>query len=205
MGRQGGMSYDEITRSGTLGERLDLQYLLGNLDKITYGSDSLFFLPVWIYILLGVSFFLRLTRLTVLLSAMTVILGLVSCGHASGLLGFLYRHIFFFAYFRNLFFFGAFLVPLVIVLGTVSIANAVEYSPQGRQCSKRDYLRGYCFACRSFFGFKTFSRSARGFFCDLGRFRRSFSDLLCRRLSFVPQTVDRPFRGSFDSAARVDT
>ena len=34
MGRQGGMSYDEITRSGTLGERLDVQYLFGHLDKI---------------------------------------------------------------------------------------------------------------------------------------------------------------------------
>ena len=50
MGRQGGMSYDEITRSGTLGERLDMQYLFGHLDKITYGSDSFLFLPVWIYV-----------------------------------------------------------------------------------------------------------------------------------------------------------
>src|SRR5208283_1329473 len=132
MGRQGGMSYDEITRSGTLGERLDLQYLLGNLDKITYGSDSLFFLPVWIYVILGLSFFLRLTRLTVLLSAMTVILGLVACGHASGLLGFLYRHIFFFSYFRNLFlvlkhFQG---VPAVsfVTLGASAVALAVYYA-----------------------------------------------------------------------------
>ena len=136
MGRQGGMSYDEITRSGTLGERLDLQYLLGNLDKITYGSDSLFFLPVWIYILLGLSFFLRLTRLTVLLSAMTVILGLVACGHASGLLGFLYRHIFFFAYFRNLFFFGAFLVPLVIVLGLYQLQMLLDIHPKDVSAKK---------------------------------------------------------------------
>ena len=70
MSPKGGMSYHEITRSGTLGERLDAQYLFGNLDKISYGSDSLFFLPVWIFILLGLSFFLRLERLTVLLSSM---------------------------------------------------------------------------------------------------------------------------------------
>ncbi len=117
MGRQAGMSYDEITRSGTLGERLDTQYLFGHTDKISYGSDSLFFVPVWIYAVLGLSFFLRLKRLTVLLSAMALLIGLIASGNATGLFGFLYRHIFFFAYFRNLFFLGAFLVPIVILLG----------------------------------------------------------------------------------------
>ncbi len=117
MGRAGGMSYDEITRSGSLGERLDLQYLFGHTDKITYGSDSLFFLPLWIYVLLGLSVFLRLTRLTVFLSTLVLLVGLIALGPASSPFGFLYRHIFFFAYFRNLFFLGAFLVPLVILLG----------------------------------------------------------------------------------------
>ena len=117
MGRQGGMSYDEITRSGTLGERLDMQYLFGHLDKISYGSDSFLFLPVWIYIILGLSLFLRLERLTVLLSTMALLIGLIASGNASWVLHFLYRHIFIFAYFRNLFFLGAFLIPIVILLG----------------------------------------------------------------------------------------
>jgi len=127
MGRQGGMSYDEITRSGTLGERVDMQYLFGHLDKITYGSDSLFFLPVWIYILIGLSLFLQLKRLTVFLSGMALLIGLISVGNASGLLGFLYRHIFFFAYFRNLFFLGAFLVPLVILLGLYQLQMLLSF------------------------------------------------------------------------------
>ena len=117
MGRQGGMAYDEITRSGTLGERLDMQYLFGHLDKITYGSDSFLFLPVWVYVLIGLSLFLRLKRLTVLLSSMAILIGLIASGNASGLFGFLYRHIPFFTYFRNLFFLGAFLMPIVILLG----------------------------------------------------------------------------------------
>jgi len=129
MGRQAGMSYDEITRSGTLGERLDMQYLFGNLDKITYGSDSLLFLPVWIYALLGLSFFLRLTRLTVLLSSMALIIGLIASGNVSGLFGFLYRHIFFFAYFRNLFFLGDFLVPIVILLGLYQLQMLLSIGP----------------------------------------------------------------------------
>lgn len=121
MGRQGGMSYDEITRSGTLGERLDTQYLFGHLDKITYGSDSFLFLPLWIYVVLGLSLFLRLKRLTVLLSLIAAFTGLIAAGNATHFFGFLYRHIFFFAYFRNLFFLGAFLIPIVILLGVYQL------------------------------------------------------------------------------------
>ncbi len=136
MGRQGGMSYDEITRSGTLGERVDMQYLFGHLDKITYGSDSLFFLPLWIYILLGLSFFLRLKRLTVLLSAMALLIGLIALGNAAGLLGFLYRHIPFFAYFRNLFFLGAFLIPVVILLGLYQLQMLLSVEVRGGSAKK---------------------------------------------------------------------
>jgi len=117
MGRQGGMAYEEIARSGTLGERVDMQYLFGHLDKISYGSDSLLFLPLWVFVLLGLSFFLQLQRLTVLLSATALIIGLIASGNAAGLLGLLYRHIFFFAYFRNIFFLGGFIIPIVILLG----------------------------------------------------------------------------------------
>jgi hypothetical protein len=129
MGRQGGMSYDEITHSGTLGERLDMQYLFGHLDKITYGSDSFLFLPFWIYIVIGLSVLLRLKRLTVLLSSMAVLIGLIASGNASGLFGFLYRHIFFFSYFRNLFFLGAFLIPIVILLGLYQLQMLLSIRP----------------------------------------------------------------------------
>ena len=94
MGRQGGMSYDEITRSGTLGERVDMQYLFGHLDKITYGSDSFFFIPVWIFVLLGLSFFLPLKRVTILLSTMALLIGLIASGNALACMGF-YTGIFF--------------------------------------------------------------------------------------------------------------
>jgi len=136
MGRQGGMSYDEITHSGTLGERADMQYLFGNLGKISYGSDSLFFLPAWIYVLLGLSLFLPLKRLTVLLSAMVLLIGLIALGNTAGLHGFLYRHIFFFSYFRNLFFLGAYLVPLVILLGIYQLQMLLEIKPSGISAKK---------------------------------------------------------------------
>jgi hypothetical protein len=136
MGRQGGMAYDEITRSGTLGERLDMQYLFGHLDKISYGSDSFFFLPIWIFILLGLSLFLPLKRLTILLSAMAILVGLIASGNAAGLLGLLYRHIFFFAYFRNLFFLGAFLIPIVILLGLYQLQMLLSISLKDMSAKK---------------------------------------------------------------------
>lgn len=130
MSNQGGMLVDEITRAGTLGERLDLQYLFGNLDKISYGSDSLFFLPVLIPILIVLGIFLPLTRLTILLSSTVVLVGLIALGAASGLLGFLYHHIFFFRYFRNLFFLGAFLVPIIILLACHQWQMLLNLKPQ---------------------------------------------------------------------------
>jgi hypothetical protein len=136
MGRQGGMSYDEITRSGTLGERLDMQYLFGHLDKITYGSDSFLLLPFWIYVILGLSLLLPLRRLTVLLSVMAMGVGLTALGSASGLFGFLYRHIFFFAYFRNLFFLGAFLMPVLILLASYQLQLLLNTDPQSSSAKK---------------------------------------------------------------------
>jgi hypothetical protein len=136
MGRQGGMSLDEITHSGTLGERLDMQYLFGHLDKITYGSDSLFFSPLWIWFILGLSLFLRLRRLTVFLSSMALLIGLMALGSASGVFGFLYRHIFFFAYFRNLFFLGAFLIPIVILLALYQLQMLLDIKPRNFSAKK---------------------------------------------------------------------
>ncbi|MBF0504196.1 MAG: YfhO family protein [Candidatus Omnitrophica bacterium] len=136
MGRQGGMSYVEITRSGTLGERVDMQYLFGHLDKITYGSDSLFFLPVWVFVLLALSLFLPLQRLTVLLSVMTVLTGLIACGHAAGLFGFLYRHVLLFTYFRNFFFFGAFFIPILILLAVVQLQALIGVKPADGRSKK---------------------------------------------------------------------
>ena len=154
MGRQGGMLYEEITRSGTLGERLDMQSLFGHLDKITYGSDSFFFLPLGVFVLLGLSLFLRLQRLTLLLSGMAVLIGLIALGNASPLFGVLYRHVPFFTYFRNLFFFGAFLIPIVILLGFYQLQMLLRVKPQGAT-SKKLIIVGVFFLHAAAAGFLT--------------------------------------------------
>ncbi len=126
---QGGMMYEEIARSGGLGERFDLGYLFTHLDKMTYGSDSLFFVPFFIYVLAALSLFLRLDRLNVLLVAMMTGIGLIGLGSAAGVHRFLYDHIFFFKYFRNLFFLGAFLIPLSIVFALKQLQALLAFKP----------------------------------------------------------------------------
>ena len=112
---QGGMMYEEIARSGGLGERVDVGYLFAHLNKITFGSDSIFFVSVFIFILLAMSMFLKCDRLNILIIIMMTGIGMIGLGSAAPLHRFLYDHIFFFKYFRNLFFLGAFLIPLVII------------------------------------------------------------------------------------------
>ncbi|MBI4310012.1 MAG: YfhO family protein [Candidatus Omnitrophica bacterium] len=129
MDRKGGMLYEEIARSGGLGERLDVGYLFAHLDKITYGSDSLFFVPVWIYVLVILSFFLKVDRLNILLAAVMIAIGLIALGDSTPVHRFLYDHLFFFAYFRNLFFLGAFLIPLIILFGLKQLQALLAIRP----------------------------------------------------------------------------
>ncbi len=126
---QGGMLYEEIARSGGLGERLDIGYLFTHLDKLTYGSDSLFFVPVLIYMLIVLSIGLKCSRFNVLLVAMMTGIGLIGLGSACGLHRFLYDHVFFFKYFRNLFFLGAFLIPLAIIFALRQLKELLLYKP----------------------------------------------------------------------------
>ena len=129
MNQKGGMLYQEIARSGGLGERFDIGYLFSHLDKMTYGSDSVLFIPFWIYVLLGLSLFLTLNRRTIFLSVMMVVIGLIGLGDSAPLHRFLFDHVFFFKYFRNLFFMGSFLIPLGILLGIVQLQGLLAIKP----------------------------------------------------------------------------
>lgn len=124
---QGGMLYEEIARSGGLGERFDVGYLFAHLDKITFGSDSLFFVPFFMYVLMVLSLFLRCDRINVLIVGMMTGIGLIGLGSAAPVHRFLYDHVFFFKYFRNLFFLGAFLIPLAIVFALKQLQSLLAF------------------------------------------------------------------------------
>ncbi len=136
MNQHGGMLYEEIARSGGLGERIDVGYLFAHLDKMTYGSDSLFFMPLWIYLLLLLSVFLKVDKTNVLLAGMATAIGLIALGDATPAHRFLYEHVFFFKYFRNLFFLGAFLIPLLILLAIKQLQALLAVRPSSTFAKK---------------------------------------------------------------------
>ncbi len=128
MNEQGGMSYPEASRSGGLGERLDMGSLFLHLDKISYGMDHFFFVPVWIYFLIILGVFVRGSRLLWLLCFLFTTSALTGLADLSGLHRFLYDTLPFFKYFRNLFFFEVFLMPLLILIALLQLKQllAVE-------------------------------------------------------------------------------
>ena len=130
MNQQGGMLYEEITRAGSLGERLDMGSLFAHLDKLTYGSDSLFFVPVFIYLIFFISLFVRLDRLSVFMILLAGGIGLIALGSATPVHRFLYDHVFYFHYFRNLFFLGAFLIPLLILIALKQWQSWLAFVPK---------------------------------------------------------------------------
>ena len=126
MDQNGGMIYEESVRSGALAERLDIGYLFTHLDKITYGSDSFIFVPVFVFLLIWLGAFLRMTRLGAFLMTAGALIALIAVGDVGPVHRFLYDHIFFFRYFRNLFFFITFLVPIGIIFSVGQMKTLLE-------------------------------------------------------------------------------
>ena len=110
------LGFDEITRSGALDERVHFRQFFSHQDKFSYGIDNLFYIPVFIVIVLIVSFFTTFDRLRVFLIIFTTILVLMALGSSGPLYKFFYQNIFYFRYFRNLFFFSALIIPLMILI-----------------------------------------------------------------------------------------
>ncbi len=112
---QGGMLYEETSRSGTGGERLDIGYLISHLDKLTYGSDSIFFLPFACYVLLFVSWIRTVNRRALWLLLSAFVMWLIAQGSQTPLHPWLYEHVFFIKYFRNLFFLNIFTFTSILL------------------------------------------------------------------------------------------
>ncbi len=127
MNQKGGMIYAEAVRSGALGERVDLGYFFTHLDKLTYGSDSFLFVPVFVFLLIVLAAFTRLNRLSLFLMVVGGVTAFIALGDTTPVHRFLYDHVFFFQYFRNLFFFSAFLIPLCILFAVLQMKSVLEW------------------------------------------------------------------------------
>lgn len=115
LNEQGGMSYKETTQGGSLAERVHWRGLFNHLDKASYAIDQFFYIPVLAYVIIILSAFVSVDRRKLFLALLAVLLTLVGMGEAAPLHRFLYDHIFFFKYFRNLFFFESYIMPLIIL------------------------------------------------------------------------------------------
>lgn len=126
---QGGMSYKETSQSGNLAERIDWRSFFIHLDKVSYGIDQFFYIPLLCYLILLLSIFVPLDRSSVFLAVLAALLSLIGLADAAPLHRFLYDHIFFFKYFRNLFFFQAYIIPLIILFTSGQLKRLWFYAP----------------------------------------------------------------------------
>ncbi len=123
MSNQGGMIYEEIDRSGILAERFDFASLFVHQDKTSYGSDSIWLIsPLIILLCLGGAF-QRVSKEGLVILMSIVVIASIALAKSGVLHPFVYAHIPFFKFFRNLFFFGAWLVPMVILLAMIQLKS----------------------------------------------------------------------------------
>ncbi len=123
---QGGMSFKEITQSGTLSERMDLSGLVKHLDKISYGTDAFIVIPFLILVIFIFALPLGVNRLMLGLWALIALLLMVALGAQTPLYGILYKALPWMKFFRNLFFFIAYLIPLIILVACLQLKDILR-------------------------------------------------------------------------------
>lgn len=109
------MNFSEVGYSGTLGERTKGGRLFSNLDKFSFFSDEMPYIPVTAYLLILISALTIIDRNRLIMIFTVFSILIISYGGATPVSKWLFDHIFLFQYFRNYFFFIAFLIPLVIL------------------------------------------------------------------------------------------
>jgi hypothetical protein len=120
------MTRQEVVRSGTLDERVSFARLFSHLDKLSSGTDGILYIPTLCYLLALCGAFIRINRQSGLLLFALLIIGMLALGDNASLYGFFYEHIFFFKYFRNMFYFMIFLIPLLILFAAERVRSVKE-------------------------------------------------------------------------------
>ena len=109
------MEYPEL-RGGNLAERVHPKGLFSHLDKVSYRREIFFFLPVFSYLILCVAAVTRFNRRVIILFCLSLFLFFLSLTDVTSVHPFLYRYVFPFKLFRNLYLFAGFIMPLVVLL-----------------------------------------------------------------------------------------
>jgi hypothetical protein len=120
------MTYDEVASGGTFGERFAGGTLFSHLDKFNYNNDCLLYVPTFGFIVLLMAALTVMDRKRLIILCTWCAIFVLSLGSATPVYKFLFDHVFFFKYFRNLFFYSAFLIPLFILFAVAQLKSVVE-------------------------------------------------------------------------------
>ncbi len=118
--------FSEVATEGTLMERVNIARIFSHLSKVRYFVDDFFYIPFLSYILIFISIFTVFDRLRLLLLCVGTVIFLISIGAATPVHQFLYNHVYYFKYFRNFFFFMAYLIPLAILFSVAQLKAMVD-------------------------------------------------------------------------------
>jgi hypothetical protein len=91
-----------------------------------FNSDDFSFLPSFCFLIIFISFWTILNRCHMVVFATGFLVYLIGMGGATPFYHFLFNHLFFFKYFRNLYFFTIYLLPLTIVFAVLLLKTVVE-------------------------------------------------------------------------------
>ena len=111
----------DATIPASLAERFNINRPFSNLAEQDFYSDDMFYLPFLTYLLIALSLFTPVSRHSLVLLFSCTTLFLISLGNATPVHPFLFKHIPFFAYFRNLFIFSAFLLPMLVLFSVFQL------------------------------------------------------------------------------------
>lgn len=109
--------YEQVAKNG-FATRMDFKDLYEDLDIITYGDDCFFYVPIFLYLLLLLGVFVRVSRIMAIcvLTALPLFFLILTVG--SGFHRFIFEHVFYFKLIRNMHFFLPFFLAAMVLLAT---------------------------------------------------------------------------------------
>ncbi len=128
------MDYEELKKGG-LSDKMSVSDFFSNPDLISVRNDGFIYLPIFAFVIAISGFFIHFNKRMLLLTLLGLILFLLALADASCVHGFLFRHVFYFKFFRNLYFFTPFLIAISILFVSCvlkSLLNAIEKDTQKR-------------------------------------------------------------------------
>lgn len=129
------MKFEDVGLYGTFGERASFKALFSGFGKFSFLRDDCFYVSIFCLIIIFVSAFTYIDRLRKTILWIWFVTFLISLGVITPVYGFLFEHVFYFKYFRNLFFFMAYLIPILILFSMLQLKSLLSVTP-ARKLSK---------------------------------------------------------------------